>query len=119
MSKKQVGIKKVMGTKTQVPEKTYRRPAWVESGEEWLCADCFKVVGNRNRYRVVCMLGKKPDGMNVTAIVARMKLTQPTVTHHLAVLASVDAVRSIDVGRQRVYTLNRAAHCFEECKIPY
>lgn len=116
MSKKEVGTNK---QKTSAPEKTYKRPAWVQSGEEWLCADCFKVVGNRNRYKIVCILGKAPGGMNVKSIVGRMKLTQPTVTHHLSILGSVDAVLSADAGRERIYTLNRDAHCFEECKIPY
>lgn len=99
--------------------KTYKRPSWVESGEEVLCADCFKVVGNRNRYKIVCILGKVPSGMNVKSIVQRMKLTQPTITHHLTILGSVDAVVGVDAGRERIYTLNRDAHCFEECKIPY
>lgn len=100
-------------------EKTYKRPAWVESGEENLCPDCFKVVGDRSRYNLVCMLGKAKEGMTVTELTNNIDLTQPTVTHHLNVLRSVDAVHSEDRGRERVYRLNRDAHCFEDCKIPY
>ena len=99
-------------------EVTYKRPSWVKSGEEQLCSDCFKVVGDRNRYKLVCMLGKS-KGMNVTQLTKELKLTQPTVTHHLKILRSVDAVKSTDVGRERVFRLNRDAHCFEECRIPY
>ena len=98
---------------------TYKRPSWVKSGEEELCPECFKVVGDRSRYKLVCMLGKEPGGMNVTALTKRLKLKQPTVTHHLQVLRSVDAVGSVDKSRKRIYTLNRGAHCFEECKIPF
>ena len=120
MKKKSLGIrnpkaKEVHGQET----KTYKRPAWVKSGEEELCPDCFKVVGDRSRYKLVCMLGKEPSGMNVTELTKNLKLKQPTVTHHLNILRSVDAVKSVEAGRERIYKLNRDAHCFEECKIPF
>ena len=115
MGIKNVRVKKVRG---QVA-KTYKRPSWVESGEEELCPDCFRVVGERSRYNLVCMLGKTKEGMTVGELTKQMKLRQPTVTHHLKVLSSVDAVAREERGRERVYTLNRNAHCFEECKIPY
>lgn len=102
--------------------RTYPRPAWVShtgSSEEELCPDCFKVVGERSRYSLVCMLGKIKKGMTVNELTERMKLQQPTVTHHLHVLQSVGAVEGTPDGRRRIYTLNRNAHCFEECKIPY
>ena len=51
--------------------KTYKRPAWVKSGEEELCPDCFKVVGERSRYNLVCMLGKAKDGMTVGELTLR------------------------------------------------
>lgn len=120
MNRKNVGIKDRDTKKDESKEeKTYKRPAWVESGEEELCPDCFKVVGERSRYNLVCMLGKTKDGMTVGELTDKMNLRQPTVTHHLQVLRSVDAVKSEDRGRERVYTLNRDAHCFEECKIPF
>ncbi len=108
--------------KAKTQEKTYPRPDWVPqtvSGEEELCPDCFKVVGERSRYNLVCMLGKAKEGMTVGELTDRMNLQQPTVTHHLQVLQSVDAVESESQGRKRIYRLNRNAHCFEECKIPY
>lgn len=107
---------------TKKSERTYPRPSWVPqtvSGEEELCPDCFKVVGERSRYNMVCMLGKAKDGMTVTELTEKMNLRQPTVTHHLQTLHSVDAVEIEPRGRERIYKLNRGAHCFEECKIPY
>lgn len=101
---------------------THPRPSWVPetvSGEEELCPDCFKVVGERNRYSMVCILGKSNDGMTVSQLTEQIGLRQPTVTHHLQVLKSVGAVESESRGRERVYRLDRTAHCFEECKIPY
>ncbi len=114
-TKRPRATKKARGT----AEKTYKRPSWVKSGEEELCPDCFKVVGERSRYNLVCMLGKAKEGMTVGQLTDRTKLRQPTVTHHLNALRSVNAVESENRGRERVYTLNRDAHCFEECKIPF
>jgi DNA-binding transcriptional ArsR family regulator len=102
--------------------RTYKRPPWVKKSvttEEELCPDCFKVVGSQSRYKLVCILGKEPAGMAVGKLTTRLKLSQPTVTHHLQVLSSVNAVTGTDRGRERIYTLNRGAHCFEECKIPF
>lgn len=103
-------------------EKTYKRPSWVKknvaSGEE-LCSDCFKVVGVRSRYKLVCLLGKSKEGVTVNTLTGQLGLRQPTVTHHLNILKSVDAVTFTDQGRERVYVLNRDAHCFDECQIPY
>lgn len=120
MNKKPVGIKSSKRKKsTRQEPQTYARPSWVSSGEEELCPECFKVVGDRNRYKLVCMLGKEIQGMNVTTLTKGLKLKQPTVTHHLNILRSVGAVASAEQGRERIYTLNRDAHCFEDCKIPF
>lgn len=103
-------------------EKPHKTPDWVKSSttrEEFLCSDCFKVVGVQSRYQLVCTLGKMEDGATVSELTKGLGLQQPTVTHHLNILKSVDAVTVVDKGRERVYRLNRKAHCFEECKIPY
>jgi hypothetical protein len=121
MNKKKLGITKT-NTKNEPAQGSYPRPDWVPKtvmGEEELCPDCFKVVGERSRYNLVCMLGRTKDGMTVGEMTERTELRQPTVTHHLQVLCSVDAVTIEPRGRERIYRLNRKAHCFEECKIPY
>ncbi len=103
-------------------QKTYPRPSWVPDSilsEKELCPDCFKVVGERSRYNVVCILGKEQDGLTVTEITKKLSLTQPTISHHLNALQSVDAVTVTKNGTERIFKLNREAHCFEECKIPY
>ena len=102
--------------------KTHPRPAWVKPSvvsEENLCPDCFKVVGVQSRYKLVCLLGKSKEGVTVGKLTEKLGLKQPTVTHHLNILKSVDAVEVEDKGRERIYTLNRGAHCFLECQIPY
>lgn len=100
-------------------EKTYKRPSWVKSGEEELCPECFKAVGDKNRYKLICLLGQDEKGMNVSEMTKNLKLTQPTVTHHLNILKSVNAVNREEVGREHIYRLNRLAHCFEDCQIPF
>lgn len=105
--------------KTQI---TYSRPEWVPVGvssEKELCPECFSVVGERKRYDLVCILGKNSSGMTVGKLTELLKLKQPTVTHHLQLLASLDAVKGEKIGREHIYKINRKAHCFEECKIPY
>ncbi len=97
-------------------------PKWVPYdvlAEQELCPMCFKVVGERSRYTLVCILGKNKGGMSVNELTEKMNLRQPTVTHHLQVLHSVQAVLRESRGRERIYRLNRDAHCFETCKIPY
>src|SRR5690606_30410864 len=103
----------------QTAGKTHKRPAWVKSGEEELCPECFKAVGDKNRYKLICALGKSLEGLNVTDMTNQLNLTQPTVTHHLNILREVNAVVSKKVGREHIYKLNRSAHCFEDCQIPY
>jgi len=107
---------------TKPGEKTFPRPKWISAKdlpEEELCPDCFKAVGSRNRYKLVCYLGKQKKGVAVGELTKLMGLTQPTITHHLNALRSVDAVSYEGRGRERLYSLNRSAHCFEECRIPF
>ncbi len=103
-------------------KKTYKRPSWIKSGlviEEELCPTCFKVVGVQSRYKLVCLLGKSKTGEKVTVLTKALGLRQPTVTHHLNILKSVGVVDVVEHGRERIYSLNKGAHCFEECHIPY
>ncbi len=117
-----MGIKSKKHITTSKKEKTYPVPPWVPPHlvtVKELCPDCFKVVGEKSRYSLVCLLGGTQDGMTVTELTEKMSLQQPTITHHLQILESVNAVKMLPEGRKRIYTLNRDAHCFEECKIPY
>ena len=100
---------------------TYPIPTWIDkksTSETELCPDCFKAVGVRSRYKLICILGKSPGGITVTGLAKKLKLTQPTVTHHLQILSSLHAVSSTQIGRESIYKINRKAHCFDECKIP-
>lgn len=122
MNRKNLGIKDVSVKKPVNKDRAHLTPSWVPvsvTGEKELCPDCFKVVGERSRYNLVCTLGQSKEGMSVGELTDTMSLKQPTITHHLQVLESVNAVVSKSEGRTRIYKLNRSAHCFEDCKIPY
>ena len=86
---------------------------------EKLCPECFKVVGSPSRYKLVRLLGKSDGPLSVTDITKMMKLTQPTITHHLQVLSSLDALILTKEGNKRLYSVNTKAHCFKECNIPF
>ncbi len=60
MNKKTLGKSDTDTKKSEVQARTYPRPDWVPtsvSAEKELCPDCFKVVGERSRYNIVCMEG--------------------------------------------------------------
>ena len=91
---------------TKNQQKTYKRPSWVPqtvSSEKELCPECFKVVGEKSRYNLVCVLGKAKTGMTVKELTATMKLTQPTISHHLQVLQSVDAIKFENEGTKKYF----------------
>ena len=87
--------------------------------EEELCTICFKAVGDKSLYKTICELGKSTKGVTVSVITKILGLTQPTITHHLNVLKSIDAAKVLSKGRERICSFDRKAHCFEDCKIPY
>ena len=86
--------------------------------EEELCQDCFKVVSVPSRYKLIKYLARSKSGMSVGEIAIKLSLSQPTITHHLGILKSLECVSSEKVGRSKIYKINRKAHCFEECLIP-
>ena len=51
--------------------------------------------------------------LSVNEIVEKTRVTQPTVSHHLAVLREAGLVRAREQGKQTFYSLNqdRVVHC--------
>jgi len=45
--------------------------------------------------------------LSVNEIVEKMNVSQPTVSHHLAILREADLVRVREEGKQTFYTLNQ------------
>lgn len=46
--------------------------------------------------------------LSVTEIVEQLNVTQPTVSHHLAILRKAGLVEVTEIGKQTFYTLNQA-----------
>jgi len=52
-------------------EKRYPRPHWIaaeQMEEEDLCPECFKAVGVKSRYKLICTLAKCKNGATVTEL---------------------------------------------------
>ena len=64
-----------------------------------------KALADDTRQRImrVCCC----EWLSVTEIVEKMKVTQPTVSHHLAVLREAGLVKIREEGKQTFYTLNQ------------
>ena len=68
---------------------------------EW---DVYKAIADPNRRIVldILMRGEQP----VSAILARIELSQPALSQHLKVLRDVGLVRQRRSGRERIYALD-------------
>jgi ArsR family transcriptional regulator len=64
-----------------------------------------KALADDTRQRImrVCCC----EWLSVNEIVDKMKVTQPTVSHHLAVLREAGLVKVREEGKQTFYTLNQ------------
>lgn len=70
-----------------------------------------KAMADETRQHILSIL---QDGeMNETDIVARLDLTQPTISHHLAILRGANLVQARPEGKYVFYRANPA--CVTEC----
>lgn len=65
-----------------------------------------KGIGNGNRYRVLAALMSGPA--TVSAVVQKVKLSQPAVSQHLKVLKETNLVTAWRQGRAIYYSVNVA-----------
>ena len=70
-----------------------------------------KALADETRQKIMKLVCCK--GLSVTEIVEKLNVTQPTVSHHLAVLREAGLVTVLEEGKQSFYTLNqeRLASC--------
>jgi len=78
------------------------------AGEDGLrfFAETFKLLGDETRVRMLDLLADGPK--SVSALVAALGLTQPTVSHHLGLLRTVGMVMAQRQGKSVIYDLDRA-----------
>ncbi len=73
--------------------------------------DFVKAMADETRQRILSLL--QAGEMNESDIVARMNLTQPTISHHLALLQRANLVSARRAGKYVFYRANPA--CAAEC----
>lgn len=65
----------------------------------------FKAVCDSNRHKILHMV-KKNREMNASEIINRLKLSQPTVAHHLKILVDSGILTSRKDGKETIYQIN-------------
>ena len=65
----------------------------------------FKAFGDQSRLKILGFLSSKE--MTVNDIVAKMNLSQPTVSRHLAILREADIVIDRREGQKVYYSINK------------
>lgn len=73
-------------------------------------AGVFEALGDPVRRRLLELLatGEQPAGTLVTALQARVRITQPAVSQHLKVLREAGLVRARAEGTRRLYAVDDA-----------
>lgn len=74
-----------------------------QSDLEWLL-EALKALADDKRLRIVCYLSSQK--YNVGELAELLRLSEPTVSHHLAKLREVGLVNLTVDGNQRIYRLN-------------
>jgi DNA-binding transcriptional ArsR family regulator len=79
-----------------------------------MCTQCYKLAADATRHKILAIL-KKTDLMSVTALTAKLGVTQPTTSHHLKRLQGAGLVKACPHGRERLYALSLKSECFMAC----
>lgn len=66
----------------------------------------FKAVHDQHRQHVLELLSEHGK-LNASDIVKRLKLSQPTVSHHLKILHEAKLINAIKQGKEVFYTINQ------------
>ena len=67
--------------------------------------DSLKALADQNRIRIVEMLSQRE--MCAIELLGQLEISQPTLSHHMKVLALASIVRTRKTGAQVFYTVNR------------
>jgi DNA-binding transcriptional ArsR family regulator len=65
----------------------------------------FKAASDKHRQRILALL-KVRKSLNASEIRAHIKLSQPTVSHHLALLTEAELLHATKKGKETYYELN-------------
>lgn len=84
-----------------------------------MAAETLKAIAHPLRIAIIEMLENK-NKMTVTQIYERLKIEQPTASHHLSVLKNKNVLEAQRNGRKIYYslkyeTLSNIIHCINQC----
>lgn len=65
----------------------------------------FKAASDSHRQKILSLLKEKKT-LNASEIGKQIKLSQPTISHHLAMLTEADILLSVKKGKEVYYSLN-------------
>ena len=65
----------------------------------------FKAVSDHHRQMILALI-RKHDTLNASDIIKKIKLSQPTTSHHLNILKDARLITSVKKGKEVYYSLN-------------
>lgn len=65
----------------------------------------FKAAGDSHRQKILALL-RTHKSLNASEVVKKIGLSQPTISHHLALLAEAGIILSTKKGKEVFYSLN-------------
>ncbi|RAP53151.1 MAG: hypothetical protein BZ137_07400 [Methanosphaera sp. rholeuAM130] len=69
--------------------------------------ETFKILGNPNRLKIICILSKSDDKeLTVNQIANKLNITQPAASQHLKLLKTAKIVKSYKNGNNIYYRIN-------------
>jgi ArsR family transcriptional regulator len=66
----------------------------------------FKALSDRHRHRMLEILCEQGE-LCVSDICKNFKMTQPSISHHLAILKRADVVKGRKIGKEVYYSVNK------------
>jgi len=69
-------------------------------------AEIFKVLSDENRLKIVRLISK--NKMCASEILEHIKISQPTLSHHMRVLSNAEIIKTDKTGTQVYYEINKA-----------
>lgn len=73
------------------------------------CVPCFSMLADKTRLKIIQAL--KKESVNVSGLTHSMRVTQPTVSHHLKILSESGFAIVEKRGRETFYTFNKNYPC--------
>lgn len=74
------------------------------------CAQCFKVLSDKTRLTIIKTM-RNGKAYNVNQITDAVRVTQPTVSHHLRLLSQIGLLTREKKGREAQYAFNDQYPC--------